>query len=1025
MASQSPTELDRLKEEKGTIEDQLRSSPSAYTRGATPSSSDLYRHTQLLAIQNKINQAKDKEIQDKWFSSEAEGSRAGGESGIIGKTLNALSQPLYGIVGAIEHATGTGKTGSLMGDVNANMGEGGHRTFSDLLRRGGANGVVAAPLGFALDIMFDPVNWATAGTTAMIPRFFAGAVKGGIKGAGKALTSSALEKAATVGKYTPGLGRTKLMSNVSEKAIKATEDYHAAIGKDVIAEVSGGRGIGWGSNYRITLRDLVRAAAGHVDNLSMRFSKGDEPYLVGSKFLETLDYDNPNWMRVARIKDSLEEALGTGDDIKEALRAVSRGEDPGGHLAAAEAAFRKRLSVEGIGTEFNPPTFNEVPLMEGELKGVFDKLSRGLTDAQDILNDEGKIFTSGDQLENAYRITMEKIGDVISADDIKKVLEAGGLDKTGIEWFDNMGKSVRNFKLGVSANKENVIKVGENVADGYGAYISIFKRGKVAGSPAAWTNAIFGNPIMAWMMGVNVWDPKYINEVKKAYQVVTDKDGMVDIVKQMTDFSGMEEYMQKFGKEFARTTGVSPEFLQKKREIVANIRQKAADSGIRLKGLSDDQVAEIVSARYQEAAGEAMGYTVPTPTASDYAMEVKEKLGTGITPYDLPTGLASEMVDSRVANKIYSKIAEKAKDTSNPVWKVLDAVLNKAINGYERIDQINKLALFNHLTMNGVTEGELRTIGRVMDIGRDDILGTIKDAGKIRYQIRQPKSMEIANEVFLNYQALPAAIKMLRKLPILGQPFASFVYGMGLKTVGTAAYNPSVFNKINFAIQDFSGEKSPLEKEALKSPYSNYLNDPAMFRLGQMPFFKNYPIYLNLANILPYYSLNMFNPTERPYEGTLPSKLIEVVDRSPIFDDPVGQVLFDYLMVPLMIRDAQPMGAFGQPLYPKDATGLEKAGYATRSVTDALLPGVFSFGGLAAGALPESVLPDEAIGAIPGYRTRQLAFGARGKTGYGKTSKEDAASRTARILSAMAGVPLQSPVNLNFAADDVKKNNNQ
>lgn len=1012
MASQSPTELDRLKEEKGTIEDQLRSSPSAYTRGATPSSSDLYRQTQLLAVQNKINAARDKEIQDKWFSQEAEGGRSGGETGIIGKTLNVLSQPLYGIVGAIEHATGTGKTGSLMGDVNANMGADGHRTFSDLLRRGGVNGVVAAPLGFALDVMFDPVNWATAGTTAMIPRFFTGAVKGGVEGAGKALTSSALEKAATVGKYTPGLGRTKLMSNVSEKAIKATEDYHRAIGKDVIAEVSGGRGIGWGSNYRITLRDLVRSTAEHVPG--------------GRKFLESIDYDSANWMRLARIKDSLEKTLGTGDDIKNALRAAGKGEDPGQHLAAAEAAFRKRLSVEGIGTEFTPPTYNEVPLVEGELKDVFKKLSDSVTDAQDLLNDSGKAFVSGDQLENAYRIAMEKVGDVITKDDIRKIMDAGMMDKTGIEWFDKMEKSIRNFKLGSNANKDKVIEVGEKALDGFNAFIAIFKRAKVAGSPSAWTNAIVGNPVMAWMSGINVWDPSFAKEVSNSYKIINNKDGMVDLVQQMTDFTGMERYMQEYGSEFARTTGVSPQFLQKKKELVANIKQTAADSGIHLKGMSDDDIAQWVAKEYQDVIEDVMSYASPTPTASSYSAETARRLGAGVTPYDLGTNIiAAEMIDSKLANKVFDTIAKRAQDSNNYGARILNGVFNKAINGYERIDQIYKLATFRHLTMNGVTEGELNTIKRVMDLSPEDIIGTTKDAGKIRYQLRQEKSMELANDIYLNYQAMPAAIKMLRKFPILGSPFASFMYGMTLKTFETAAYNPSVFNKVNFAIQDFGGEKSPLEKEALKSPYSSYLNDPAMFRLGQMPFFKNYPMYLNIANVLPYYSLNMFNPTERPYEGTLPSKLIELVDKSPILDDPVGQVLFDYLMVPLMIRDAQPIGAFGQPLYPKDATGLEKAGYATRSVTDALLPGVFSFGGLAAGALPESVLPDEAIGAIPGYRTRQLAFGARGKTGYGKTSKEDAASRTARILSAMAGVPLQSPVNLNFAADEVKKNNNQ
>jgi len=44
----------------------------------------------------------------------------------------------------------------------------------------------------------------------------------------------------------------------------------------------------------------------------------------------------------------------------------------------------------------------------------------------------------------------------------------------------------------------------EKTIDVYQGFISFFKRGKVGASPTAWTNAIMGNPTMAWMAGINI-----------------------------------------------------------------------------------------------------------------------------------------------------------------------------------------------------------------------------------------------------------------------------------------------------------------------------------------------------------------------------------------------------------------------------------------------------------------------------------------------------------------------------------------
>jgi len=1003
MATQYDQQLDSLKEDRDRYEKSLSSSPTAYAGGTSPSQSDLYKQTQLRSIEKQIDASRDKQIQERWFSDQ-EAEQSGGDTGGFGRALNVLSQPLYGIVGGIEHALGKGTESSLSGNINKNMGEG-KRTFSDLLNRTGSPSIVSAPLGFALDVMFDPINWATAGTTALIPRLIAGTAKAGVKGATKAVTSSALEKASLAGRFTPYIKSSKKFKDMMEKSVQSSLDYNELIGKDILKNLPGNRGIGWGSNYRVTLRDLTKAASEQIPG--------------GKAFLEAMDYDSANWMRLARIKDSLEEAMGTGDDAKNALRALAKGDDPAQHLKKAEEAFLSGAGKQRVAEELMAPDFSGgVPLFkEGEIakgssdiKKTLEALNSEMGDAADILNDTKGIFRSGDNLENALRIAMENTGDVVSAKDLQKILDTGLMDKTGVQWYDNFEKSVRNFKLGSKANGGKVRKVGEKALDTFGAFIATFKRAKVAGSPSAWTNAIVGNPVMAWMAGVNIMDPSFAREVNNSYKIIRNKDGMVDLVQQMNDFAEVQRYMSTNSKEFARTVGVSPSFLVEKKRIAAELMQHADDAGMKLKGMNEDEVAEAITKAYDDLIGDVAAASDDIPTPGQSARNAMQK--GGITPYDLPTNIvATEMINSKMANKMFDTLAKRAQEPGNYGAKLLDLWFNKALSGYERIDQVYKLATFRHLSMNGISERELNTISRVMKIEPEDIIGKVKDHGVLKYQIRPEKSMELANDIYLNYQAMPSAIKMLRKMPLLGSPFASFMYGMSLKTMETMAYNPALFNKVNFAINDFGGEKSPLERKALDGKYYNYLNDPAMYRV---PFFKDNPLYLNLGNVLPYYSLNMFNPTERPYEDTIPGSLVQLIDKSPILDDPVGQVLFDYMILPLILRDSQqPIGAFGQPIYPKGATGLEKTGLAARTMADTVMPGIFSLGGLAA---PSSIAP-----GLPGYRTRQLSYAKEGKTSYGKTSKESAPSRTLRTLSAVMGVPVQSPVNLKYTEDEVKK----
>lgn len=245
---------------------------------------------------------------------------------------------------------------------------------------------------------------------------------------------------------------------------------------------------------------------------------------------------------------------------------------------------------------------------------------------------------------------------------------------------------------------------------------------------------------------------------------------------------------------------------------------------------------------------------------------------------------------------------------------------------------------------------------------------------------------------------------------------------MYAKTGRTALTNPALFNKVNLAMDEASADETPIEKALLTMDRYNYLNDPAMINL---PFFGNNMVFLNLANMVPYYSLNMFQPPQRTYEATLPNTLIQTLDRLPVMQDPTGSVIFDYFLLPSILGDELPKGTFGQTLYPKDADIWEKSKYAARSLADPYVPGVIQpFAGLAAGLAENAGAPEGLTQMLPGYRTRSVGEAVQGNTSVGVNSKEPAAQRTLRNLGAVLGFPVQTPVPYSYLDEEEFMRNN-
>ena len=1042
--------INSLQKQADQYQSQLQSSPGGIGSNTAPGYSDISNQQTLQRLQTQIQAATDAKLKQQWYTKSAQSAAApdqggGGtvDPGLMGTITDYLSRPLYGIEGAVKSAIGQG-TGNMYNDAAQNMVTG-KQTFSDLLKNNNVPWYAAAPLGFALNVAADPVNWATMGSATMVPRVALGmwkgaadeGITGALRGAGLAVKSQMLDHSMSAARLLPqGVKDTEGFQNIARSALDSSAAYEK-LTNSTVDDLVQQRGFGAGP-YRVGLGDFIQGAAKMVPG-------GEQFY---DKFLK---YDPISWVRDAKIKDALQRALGMNLDpsaIKGAVNAYANKEDMTPFLGAQGPAksvedltsgAQGSITAEGaqkiMGTQPSasdtrinfgqatptiPPEQVDAGMSRLEASGMLDKINQiapsmvqGVDDASSVMKNPSLGLTT-DLLENVNRIAGEaKDGTAITLDDLKRVVNSGALGTTGWKWFDDMGRDVTKFKNSVTANSSAIKKATKATLDAYDTAMSIFSHSKVGASLTSWTNAVIGNMAMSHMAGINIADPQFARTLGKVQALYRGKSGSTAFLEDLlrnADGSLTEtgNFMKDNPTATGRTLGLTPQMLGSKFIAEAALR-KAMDvpgmipAGFDRAGYEADMENAMKDLRMVAASvPEEVKQDLP---AADPLKGIRSMVKTGkeIPANEVGSGMQeNEMYNSPVANRVFEHIAQKAKENPlNPAYKLLDFTFNKMPNGYETIDQVFKMTNFVHAVQNGFTRNEIMQIRHYLPLDGGD-LKAVSENGITRYRMSPAKALEMANTTYLNYNAMPGAVKILKNIPLVGMPFTSFLYGMLAKTGQALAYNPSTFNKVNFALNSFGGQKTPLEKQALTSPYYSYLNQPGMFRV---PFTDANPVYANMANMIPYYSFNMFNPSQRSYQGAgLPGDVVSMIDASPFFKNPFGSAMFDYMIQPMILQSAgvQLQNSQGSALYPSDADGLTKAGYGARSLAESFTPNLWGLGGLS--GITGS--------AIPSYRWRQLAEAEQGKDQYGMSGKEPAISRTLRTLASTLGVPLQAPVNL-------------
>ena len=947
------------------------------------------------------------------------------DEGLIMKGIDILSRPLYGVVGAASHLTGKGQDTfgeSVMSGVRE------RETWGSLLKRSNVAPSVAMTLGFGLDVLTDPINLLSGGTVGFsrtgIGKVATGASKAGVKGVKAAVEASATKSLYNMTKLVPGLSVNKKMAKVlakmegkgisveSPEFVKAIGQVYSAgdskvgkaigtarVAKTKLGEAASKAGERYDSLVNFDINSVLENRANRESVASMMTSKMEEVPLL-AKAMKQLKYSSNDWSRDAKMMDEVEYALGKRGKVIKQVRDPLTGQMGSPKMKDLEEFFTE--TAKGTPEYLDPKN-----LSRAEIKR---NISSMIDEGDDILKQEkinfpDTVFSRKAMAEEAksqalFESYNETMKDVISR--------------------ENLGAAK---KIDDYIAKKFVIKdveVGKKILKGLDIYRGLFVSAKISSlSPSSMIYAIVGNPTMTLLAGLNPVHPDNFVRFKDAMAVVfgKDKKRAAEVFHWMST-GQMGEFYAKRANTFIDTYGISLSHLGIK-DATEKIMRELSEAGM-LKGIGNEERQMLVARKMREIFDKTEIKQILKNSKPNEWDDVKKSVlreGRDSTFY-LQNELENLPTFSRFKKEVKA-VAKEGSGAKQTGAKALNFMFDRS-KDFQKVDQVYKLKDFFRLTRDGITQNELlkmtnNYMATTAKVHPDDIASSVWKNGTKYFKIKPDKAMEITNEVYMNYAAMPAFIRSLRALKIGGAPFFAFTYAMLQKTGKAALNNPAAFNKINFLMQELEKDKSPLEREALKSKYYNYLSKPGMINLGEnIPFFKGHPLYMNLAQMIPYYSLGIINPSERGFnDGTVRGQLSTTIDKAPVFDDPIGQLILDYILLPAIVRDQDPVNMWGGPLYAKDATTLNKFGHAGRSLLEALVPSTV-------GAVAAPFLSDKQMKFLPSYPGRKFGFATRGKTAVGVLGRESPASRGLRASLSLAGINLY-PMDLTNISNEIKK----
>lgn len=1034
--------------------------PKSYGQ-STPSASAVATEKRIKSSMDALQARRDKVLKEKWYTNESDvENEPKGPTGLT-RLTNALQAPLQGVVGIAQSIAGKNEGRDIFENIDYNVKEK-KQLFGGFLQDIGAPSWMAKPLGFGLDLALDPINLLTSGGASVIGKTATGAVKGlekaGISGAIKASSkgaySAALEDWLDVIDWIPGVGKTKAFQKVAGSVSKAADDFYDITKIDPMSGMN--KGIFGAKSYDFyadtSKVERSRTLGGYLQDVLK--AKFPDAYKKGA-------YDVDAWMRLEKAKDDVIKVKpgvfgGELGAVKQSGEAVEKGletkliddvsvdtgkvktdidrineqltqdVDEAAYIAnSGKRSFvnrgtsdevRERLVAESDKTKETQDKVRKMLQMNAQKTGIdwYDDLSERMGS---LFRGYKKITTDPDKMKDiSIGSYFRKNSDGEFVRTINKEEALGVVTNTSgnsitYQPFGKLGKVIKGSAEGV----DYTLTPGGMVLEAMQGMNSLFKAMKVPGNVASHTNALFGNFIMDKMAG---WDVvKNVPYVARAYKFLSGQQGVDFVLNYLVhEGSDFAEVASRYPNYFKSTFGFNPlsvggkEFWQKMidegkvaGEITSANEHLVMDA---IKNMPNDfrkflsEVAEKKGMDRQSLIEDfKKGLKNKPETPSQLRSEGAEGVDSAVLSLDIDRGLVMQWMKNKA-------------EEGNLGFKLLTGMMEKSGTVFEWHDQASKLGKAIRANTEGLTHQEMLKLSRMIPSGitKADVVGETLVNGQKRYRLSWEKSMDLVNETNLQYAAMPAFVRMMRSIPLLGSPFISFTYGFAPKTIKTIYHNPAAFNEVSFALSEFGRDSGELEKWGMdpNNPDSKWNEDflkPYMYKL---PFSQEFPAFLDLSSVIPYYSMNLYDPAStREFEQSLPSGFIKTIDTLQIAKDPMGQVLMDYFLLPMMLKEERSLNQFGQPVLPEDADFWDQLAYGSRAYLEsAVSPTVGGAAGLVGGKVAPGITE-----LVPSNTYRKLSNAVQGKNSIGITSKDE--DIVARALAGLAGFKIRN-MNLDY-----------
>ena len=975
MATKTINDLERL---KSTLEEKLKNSPTAYTR-STPSTKDLSNSSQLASLKKQIEGIKSDQLGNKWYGISDPGSEPVAKpEGLFMRGLAGLQKPLNTIAGATQYALGKGTESSLLKNTAKAREEG--LTYGDILKQEGVdNRVVRGTLGFLLDVMFDPVNWATAGTAALIPRVGTGLVKGAaesgargaLEGAAKGLTSNLSKKALTVSKFIPTTKTAKLLGKAAEKAgefkniegaatkiskglekvetlperlaaraVKDAGKYDKIIGKSPIESLGKGMfGLPPGKVGSV-IDDAIRGKNETLNkipgfNYLAKDSAKGLGQTKGDVFADFFDYSPAKRNLLMEKKDEIIremeklDVIGTGNKEKADFLSLADFKDPKATITRAVPGSKEevqhfiRETVTGAdGTVTHP--------LKEEFKGGNIKLFDSKENAISLLEEAGKVIDEK-TLVDLYKPSTPGLTGVKSYDDF-----IARLKNTSVrDWFKEkrlLGPKVSAVAMKAaerdakklaeiaSATPKDLydIKPLNNILKGLEGFTTFFKAFKVPLNVGSHVVAFLGNFFMGMMTGLPTWKPKYIEAVMTGRKFV---GGKMNIEQFVNIFAGPDNSMRLLAKNnptvFSTIFGVNP------KEIFNNLAKNEKNLGKVLDYADEVEKVHEITAGIAKSTDDAI---LSGTTVRDGKNIIKEDKVQLRSP--------SENIRDDIAEGIKRYQIEEPSSVLGSGEILTDSKYEKIRSHFAEKANDSFTYKFADAIVNGMTK-HYEGIDQSFKIG--NFLYLTKNG------LTAEELAKVSRTVDLTDSVLPAVIENGEKLykikPLAAARVSSEVF-MNYSAMPD-------FVKIMRAIPIVGSPFISFQYAMLPKTAKAILHNPAYFNKvafaleemnsgrspeERMALENKYNSYLNSPSVvklfgmmnmdvkgyIPHLTMNMLNPSERTYDDSPQGTALKALDKIPIMQHPIGQVFKDFIVQPMILKGTgqNPQGQFGQPLYP-------------------------------------------------------------------------------------------------------------